>query len=79
MYTVKAVAILSLYVLKARAQFNACQGNNCHQIQAAVFAPCGVDPDDGSTFAYAFGICPCINDETYTLGVTYTGVDGIRT
>jgi hypothetical protein len=75
-FAARAAVILGLCIQTARAQFNPCSGG-CHIVQVPVNAACGVDPNDGSTFAYAFGVCPCVNGETYTLAVTYTGVDGI--
>lgn len=74
-----ATALGLFYIQPAKAQFNACAAGNCRAIQAPINAACGVDPNDGSTFAYAFGVCPCVNGEVYTLAVTYTGVNGIRT
>ena len=76
--SVVALAMSSLYIQFVKAYFDPCSGNDCHHIQAPVNAACGVDPNDGSTFAYAFGVCPFINNEHYTLAVTYTGVDGSR-
>jgi len=76
-FAVRAAVILGLCIQTARAQFDACSGGTCHEVQVPVDAACGVDPNDGSTFAYAVGVCPCVNGETYTLTVTYTGVNGI--
>ncbi|KAF2230943.1 hypothetical protein EV356DRAFT_316316 [Viridothelium virens] len=77
-FAVTAASVLSFFSWATSAQYSdACSDGTCNLVQAiAVAAPCGVDPNDGSNFAYGIGVCPCSDGEIYTVAVTYTGVDG---
>ncbi|KAL9095140.1 MAG: hypothetical protein Q9165_002743 [Trypethelium subeluteriae] len=80
-FAVTAASVLGFFSSVTHAQYSdACSDGTCNLVQAiAVDAPCGVDPNDGSNFAYEIGVCPCVNGEVYTVAVTYTGVDGSLT
>lgn len=69
-----AAALLSLSIL-TNAQ--GCGSYQCDLVYSYdLYDDCGVDPNDGSDFAYPVIFCPCSNAETLALSVTFTGTDG---